>query len=155
MCQKLMFSLSLELPAHDNQRSLQESSIARAKPLHAELNGADLLTMAYTCTQAASCSAWRGVCRLHFSPLQSSVLWINQFGRLYVQKCCKRFISGQAQPETAEQLMRARFSAYCSKSTDFICNTTHPENSAFGGTMADGQQSSTFKVRLRVFCTHA
>ena len=46
--------------------------------------------------------------------------------------------------------MRARFSAYCSKSTDYICNTTHPENSAFGGTMEDGEQSSTFKVRLRV-----
>ena len=38
-------------------------------------------------------------------------------------KCCKRFITGKALPETAEELMRSRYSAYTRGRTDYIAAT--------------------------------
>lgn len=38
-------------------------------------------------------------------------------------KCCKQFITGKAYPETAEQLMRSRYSAYTRGRTDYIAAT--------------------------------
>lgn len=43
------------------------------------------------------------------------------------QECCERFISGKAQPETAEQLMRARYSAYVKSELEFIKRSCAPE----------------------------
>lgn len=40
--------------------------------------------------------------------------------------CCQPFHQGEKQPETAETLMRARYSAYVKGEVDFILNTTHP-----------------------------
>lgn len=40
--------------------------------------------------------------------------------------CCEPVISGARSAETAEQLMRARYSAYVGVKTDFIFDTTHP-----------------------------
>lgn len=40
--------------------------------------------------------------------------------------CCGRFIDGGASPETAGQLMRSRFTAYCRKCIDYLVETTHP-----------------------------
>lgn len=37
---------------------------------------------------------------------------------------------GRAQPETAEQLMRSRYSAYFFKLTDYLVATTHPDKRA-------------------------
>ncbi len=45
-------------------------------------------------------------------------------GELY-EKCCGVFHSGQAVPETPEQLMRSRYSAYVKRETDYILNTWH------------------------------
>lgn len=41
-------------------------------------------------------------------------------------ECCERIISGGQQAGTAEQLMRARYSAYVFAQMDFIFESTHP-----------------------------
>jgi SEC-C motif-containing protein len=40
--------------------------------------------------------------------------------------CCGRFIAGGRQPETAEQLMRSRYSAYVVGAVDYIIDTHDP-----------------------------
>ncbi|MEA5113494.1 MAG: YchJ family protein [Geobacteraceae bacterium] len=42
--------------------------------------------------------------------------------------CCAPVISGARPAETAEQLMRARYSAYVGVHTDFIFKSTHPDH---------------------------
>ena len=41
--------------------------------------------------------------------------------------CCAPFLSGDAVPETAEQLLRSRYTAFTRKNTDYVLNTTHPD----------------------------
>ena len=41
--------------------------------------------------------------------------------------CCEPFHLGRAKPETAEQLMRSRFSAYFFRLSDYLVKTTHPD----------------------------
>jgi SEC-C motif-containing protein len=41
--------------------------------------------------------------------------------------CCMPFHNGKARPETAEQLMRSRFSAYFFRLVDYLVETTHPD----------------------------
>ena len=43
------------------------------------------------------------------------------------EECCGRFISGDAQPATAEELMRSRFTAYALGEIDYIVATHDPE----------------------------
>ncbi|OFZ81670.1 MAG: hypothetical protein A3K03_13685 [Bdellovibrionales bacterium RIFOXYD1_FULL_44_7] len=40
-------------------------------------------------------------------------------------ECCELYLSGKKQPETAEQLMRARYSAFVLNRVDFILDTHH------------------------------
>ena len=47
--------------------------------------------------------------------------------KLTYAKCCLPFHYGRAQPETAEQLMRARYSAYFFRRVDYLVETTHPD----------------------------
>ena len=42
--------------------------------------------------------------------------------------CCELVITGARPAETAEQLMRARYSAFVGVQTDFIFATTHPDH---------------------------
>ena len=42
--------------------------------------------------------------------------------------CCEPVISGARPAETAEQLMRARYSAYAGVQMDFIFESTHPDH---------------------------
>ena len=42
--------------------------------------------------------------------------------------CCEPVITGARPAETAEALMRARYSAYASVQTDFLFETTHPDH---------------------------
>ena len=42
--------------------------------------------------------------------------------------CCEPVISGVQPAESAEQLMRARYSAYVGAQMDFIFETTHPDH---------------------------
>ncbi|MCL2761377.1 MAG: YchJ family protein [Desulfuromonadales bacterium] len=46
-------------------------------------------------------------------------------GKKY-NSCCQPFIKGKKKPETAEQLMRARYSAYVNVETDYLFASTHP-----------------------------
>ena len=43
------------------------------------------------------------------------------------ENCCEPVIAGARPAETAEQLMRARYSAYVGARMDFIFETTHPD----------------------------
>ena len=47
--------------------------------------------------------------------------------RISYAECCMPFHYGRAKPETAEQLMRSRFSAYFFRLTDYLVATTHPD----------------------------
>lgn len=40
------------------------------------------------------------------------------------EECCAPYIEGRAFPETAEQLMRSRYSAYCRGDWDYLNRTT-------------------------------
>jgi SEC-C motif-containing protein len=42
--------------------------------------------------------------------------------------CCRPYIDGQAEPPTAEALMRARYSAFATAASDFIMSTLHPDH---------------------------
>jgi SEC-C motif domain protein len=48
-------------------------------------------------------------------------------GRDYA-KCCEPIIKGEQLAETAEALMRSRYSAYVKVETDFIFESTHPKH---------------------------
>lgn len=48
-------------------------------------------------------------------------------GRTYEQ-CCRPIISGAQPAPTAEQLMRARYSAHVMAEVDFIFESTHPDH---------------------------
>ena len=41
--------------------------------------------------------------------------------------CCMVYHYGRAKPETAEQLMRSRYSAYFFRLVDYLVETTHPD----------------------------
>jgi SEC-C motif domain protein len=41
--------------------------------------------------------------------------------------CCEPFHLGRAKPDTAEQLMRSRYSAYFFRLVDYLVSTTHPD----------------------------
>lgn len=45
-----------------------------------------------------------------------------------ISDCCQPIVSGAKKAETAEQLMRARYTAYTTATMDFIFETTHPEH---------------------------
>ena len=42
--------------------------------------------------------------------------------------CCAPYIQGDQQPQTAEALMRARYSAHVKSQVDYIYDTTHPDH---------------------------
>lgn len=48
-------------------------------------------------------------------------------GRTY-SECCEQIITGGRSAETAEQLMRARYSAYVFAEMDFVFESTHPDH---------------------------
>ncbi|MCX6049521.1 MAG: YchJ family protein [Chloroflexi bacterium] len=40
--------------------------------------------------------------------------------------CCAPFLTGQAKPTSPEQLMRSRYSAFCTGNIDYLIATHHP-----------------------------
>jgi SEC-C motif domain protein len=40
--------------------------------------------------------------------------------------CCHPFMTGASKPETPEQLMRSRYSAFCIKDIEYLISTHHP-----------------------------
>ncbi|WP_208981591.1 MULTISPECIES: YchJ family protein [unclassified Pseudovibrio] len=70
--------------------------------------------------------------KLSFSCLPSSKGWYSmttpcpcKSGRDF-EICCQPFLEGKALPETAEQLMRSRYSAYATKNIDYLKDTLWP-----------------------------
>ena len=45
--------------------------------------------------------------------------------------CCTRFLDGEQQPRTAEELMRSRYTAYVQKRIDYLCDTLWPKTQPF------------------------
>lgn len=45
----------------------------------------------------------------------------------WFKDCCEPFILGIQKPQTAEGLMRSRYSAYCTHQADYLIATTHPK----------------------------
>lgn len=43
-------------------------------------------------------------------------------------ECCGPIIKGEAQAETAEALMRSRYSAYCTGAIDYLGESLHPQH---------------------------
>ena len=50
-------------------------------------------------------------------------------GKSY-SNCCKKYHTGEKLPDTAEELMRSRYTAYAKGLVDYVVQTTHPDNSA-------------------------
>ena len=46
-------------------------------------------------------------------------------GKKDYKNCCCPFLTGKAKPETPEQLMRSRYSAFCIKDIDYLISTHH------------------------------
>ena len=60
-------------------------------------------------------------------------------------ECCHPVITGLSPARTAEQLMRARYSAYAGLQMDFVFESTHPDHRAtydHDGTRAWAEQST-------------
>jgi SEC-C motif domain protein len=47
------------------------------------------------------------------------------------EQCCQPFIAGISKPQTAEALMRSRYSAYATLNVEYIMRTTHPSTRKF------------------------
>ena len=47
-------------------------------------------------------------------------------GKIY-QDCCEPLLTGSRKAETAEELLRARYSAHVKLEMDFVKDTTHPD----------------------------
>ena len=45
-------------------------------------------------------------------------------------ECCGRFLSGEAHPETAEALMRSRYTAYTKQNIDYVFGTHDPQTAS-------------------------
>ena len=43
------------------------------------------------------------------------------------QYCCGQYLSGKELPETAEQLMKSRYTAFCQGNIDYLIATLHPD----------------------------
>ncbi|KAK9845457.1 hypothetical protein WJX81_006883 [Elliptochloris bilobata] len=58
--------------------------------------------------------------------------------------CCAPYLKSKAVAPTPEVVMRSRFTAYVKQVPQYIVDTTHPENPAFGGSAnPDGSPSSS------------
>lgn len=47
------------------------------------------------------------------------------------ENCCEPFLKKVEIPQTAEQLMRSRYSAYVTQNADYLVETTHPSTRKF------------------------
>ncbi|MEC4112713.1 YchJ family protein [Myroides pelagicus] len=50
---------------------------------------------------------------------------------LMYRECCSRFLVDRLQPNTAEELMRSRYTAYVLANAKYIIDTTHPKTRHF------------------------
>jgi SEC-C motif-containing protein len=50
---------------------------------------------------------------------------------LEFEDCCQPFLNGIKKPQTAEELMRSRYSAYVTANVDYLLRTVHPSTRKF------------------------
>lgn len=69
--------------------------------------------------------------------------------------CCELIIKGSKQAETAEELMRARYSAYCINDMEFVESTHHPDGEeVFNKEEASEWSKSSLWKNLEICDTH-
>lgn len=70
------------------------------------------------------------------------------------ENCCEPFIKGYKNPDTAELLMRSRYSAYASAAADYLVETTHSSARKWHSraSILDWSQSNTW-IKLEVLNT--
>lgn len=68
-----------------------------------------------------------------------------------LEACCGPYLDGAKHPETAEELMRSRFTAYATGNIDYVCDT---EENPQRKTIENWAKSTQFK-RLRVLSSEA
>ncbi len=73
-----------------------------------------------------------------------------QSGLLF-QQCCQKFLSLSSLPETAEQLMRSRYSAYVLHNENYLLNTWHPKHRPEALQL---QESTNQWLGLKIKATH-
>ena len=67
------------------------------------------------------------------------------------EQCCEPIIAGKQAAATAEQLMRARYSAYASAEIDFLHDSLHPDGRAefdFESTKSWAESSTWQELRI-------
>lgn len=67
------------------------------------------------------------------------------------KSCCKIYHDGIKLPESAEALMRSRYSAYAKKLVKYIVDTTHPENPLAKST-TDNSTPSALEKDVKATC---
>lgn len=70
------------------------------------------------------------------------------------ENCCEPFIKGYKNPDTAELLMRSRYSAYASAAADYLVETTHSSTRKWHSrtSILDWSQSNKW-IKLEVLNT--
>ena len=63
--------------------------------------------------------------------------------------CCGRYLEGGARPDTPEQLMRSRYTAYVRGDVEYLWRTHHPDKRGDRARLEEAVRGSTF-VRLVV-----
>ena len=67
------------------------------------------------------------------------------------ESCCKPLLEGKLLAKTAEQLMRSRYSAFCTESIDYLIDTLHPDfRSADDRSQLASSIASTQWLKLKV-----
>lgn len=61
--------------------------------------------------------------------------------------CCLIFLQGDRTPDTAEQLMRSRYSAYATFNLDYVKNTWHPDTLPADLRLVPGQVWIGLKIK--------
>lgn len=66
--------------------------------------------------------------------------------------CCEPMLQGNSLAMTPEQLVRSRFSAYCTVNVSYICKTTHPSHNEYVSLDADKtSKRKTWERNIRQF----
>ena len=71
------------------------------------------------------------------------------------ESCCEPFIKGESPPETPEQLMRSRYTAYATGAIDYLISTTHPKTrNRFSRRDIENWSRSNRWIKLEVLNAH-
>tara|TARA_R110002074_G_scaffold170005_4_gene331982 strand:+ start:10399 stop:10887 length:489 start_codon:yes stop_codon:yes gene_type:complete len=74
-------------------------------------------------------------------------------GKTYAQ-CCEPYLRRKSHPQTAEQLMRSRFSAFCMNNFQYLNDSHHPaKRSALSPVQLKQKSSQTNWISLRIIDT--